>query len=649
MTFFIDLFEYLMTENETEISVLIRNVFIKICDNIDVDTLSILDVLNETSEHYVCVNYISYQRHGNMFENNILIEKDIEFNTIFTNEETESYYSMLEFDDEKFVIFFYKIGSINREIQFADYIKLVKNIFYYKSRISNIDQKKLHFIMNMSHEVRTPLNAIITMSELLIKKRTETAENNKLLQIIKVSGIELLCVVNNILDYSRVLTNKMTLRMNPMSLTKTIKTMLTILDAEIMHKEIDLISDISVDIPDMIISDDIRLKQLLLNILTQSINTTDEGYVKLKVSCDQSDEHKCLILFQIIDTGSGIDSDEIDKVYHFFNKLDSDYFSGECDTGVNLAIARHIITLMKGRIWIQNNESKGTIVNISIPFAKFKANIDNELIKDYYANNRALILSTNSEERVILIGLFSNLKINPVLVTSVEELLVYVTHDEHIKFVFISNGDLANEHAIKINNMIPEIVKILIENDDVNNNKFVHDYKLSKPISEENILTILGTIYTISKYNLIDTENEVYFERKIVPSESLFEDKTFSVLVVEDNEQNQKCMENILKYKKITDIEKALDGREALEKMIEKKYDLILMDIRLPVKNGIDVTKEYKQLFPDSDSFIVAVTAGISEDIKRQCKEAKMDAFLPKPVNIENFSRLLNTLTEKNK
>jgi len=682
MSFFIDLFEYLMEEYDKNTKELIKNIVEKICEYSKFNCVGLLEIEFEQEDDkffYDCNNFVIFNNLNIEFPNKIKFDKNLEFNKIisFKKEDKNEYEFIKLFNDNyeleknyyfsyennnKYIIFFQKNGKIENEFEIDDYIKMLNIIFLYKNKISNIDERKMHFIMNMSHEVRTPLNAIITMTDLIIKKRNENPENNKYLQIIRLSGLELMGILNNMLDYSKVITNKMKLKYEPISLFKTIKTLFMIMESEVKDKKIDISFKMDDNIPDMIISDNTRLKQVLINILSNSIKYTKEGYVKLIVECIDEDKKNgnCKILFKVIDTGIGISSDKIDKVFDYFVKIENNYLSEKDGLGVGLAIAKHIISLMNGKIWIENNKKEqGTIMNITINFDIFKNNTNEDIVKDYFYNNKALILSTSLDERLELIKLFSCFKINPVLVLSTTEIKEYINNDNFINFIFINNSNLDEKNIIEINNTNNEITKILIVNDekeDNNNsleNNILHDYKIIKPITQEKILNILSILYTINKFKTKGIENEVFIEDKKLKlntyNHEIIDYSNIKVLVVEDNKQNQKCMEHILKFKQITNIDNAEDGGEALYKMENNKYNLVLMDIKIPVIDGITVVEKYKKNKSDDETFIVAVTAGISDDIKQRCFNAKMDAFLSKPVDIESFDKVIKLMLKKNK
>lgn len=643
MTFFIDLFDYLMSNHETEISELFEDIFKQICNHVNIDSITLLFILNETSTTYECTNYFSH--HSSILDTGkVNISKNTHFNEIISSENTNDYYSEIEIVNEKFILHFCKNGTMDLEHDYNDCIIFIKNMFYYKSKVSYIDKKKMNFIMNMSHEVRTPLNAIITMSELILQNKTEKCDLNKMLYVIKLAGIDLLQVVNNILDYSKVLTNRMKLKYNPLSLHKTINTLFALLGAILKNSQCNISYEIDSTIPDIILSDNTRIKQLLLSILQKTIKSVDNGYVKLVLENVDSTDYQCQILFKIIDSVPDKNPDEHDKVFHFFHQIDTDYLLDDVDMGIDLVIAKHIVTLLKGKIWIEPNEPEGSIMNILINFAKFKNDIEINQIQEHFTNCQVLLLSSSATERVEFLKIFRQLGINSVSGSTMEEINEYILSHEKNNMLFVSDNDLIEENIQHINDLNPSILKILVENTGTKSN-LIFDYKMVGNITQEKIVEILSIVCTIENHDMKNSENEIFSEiEPILPTENIIDHSNIKILVVEDNIQNQDCMEKILKFKELSNIDKAFNGVEAIEKMNNNIYDLVLMDIRMPGLNGIEVTKQFKINFPSSNTIIIAVTAGVSDEIKETCSKIGMNGFLSKPIDVNIFSNLIDSI-----
>jgi signal transduction histidine kinase/CheY-like chemotaxis protein len=689
MDIFNETFDYLMNTNENNVQNIINNIFSKICVSFNIYCGIITRIDNSSDITECCslhINKISFYNKENNNLNSIFDDNNIElmlnkikFNEIITEfNENNDIEKILKNCDDKMQIVYLKIKINNDDgilifinkldstddhsiDLFEKIVYFINNIFMFITKISNLDERKMNFISNMSHEVRTPLNAIMTMTEIIIKKNNNIDENNKkYFHIIKTSGLELMNILNNMLDYSKVLTNKMKLKFEPISLLKCIKIVFLMLEPETIEKKLKISFKFDENIPNMIISDVVRLKQILVNILSNSIKFTKNGYVKLFVECINKNDKYCEILFKIIDTGIGIDENKIDNVFDYFRKTENTYLSDDYGVGVGLSIAKHIVSLFKGKIWIENNnieqqdiKHKGTIVNINLKFNIFNEDIDINIIKDHFYHNKVLILNNDKNERLELIKLFSTLNMKPILTMSLDEITEYLTSDDTYELILINYSDLdetdiANFHKIK-----DDISKILIT-DLINNSpeeQILYDYKLTKPIILDDMINILNIIYTINKFEAHGIENEIIHGNKKHKLNTFNHDKInnseITILIVDDNKQNQECMEQILKFKKFNNIDCAEDGEEALEKMISKNYNFVLMDIKIPIFNGITVVKKYKDQCPQSKTFIAAITAGISDEIKQQCFDVKMDAFLSKPINIDSFDKIINLMLKK--
>lgn len=676
MNFYIELFEYLINTEKLN-NTFIQDIMNKLCEKFKINSIGILNVLNKNEECYLCNNNAFYNditKELNTDETKISLKLDTEFKKIFNEipegntiknmlhekyENTDDFkiiYDIVDTKNDHKIIFIYKndtIDVVDEITIFSEVFMIIKNILSYKNKISNLDERKMHFITNMNHEVRTPLNSIISISELLLKKYKN--DDNRLLQIIRISSLELLDILNNILDYSKVVTNKMKIKYAPISLHESTKTIISILEISAKDKNLEMIVEIGDNVPDIVISDGIRLKQVLINILSNSIKFTKKGSVKLIVTCENKTEENCNILFKVIDTGVGVPHDLAEKIFDYFSNSENDYFSENDGIGIGLSISRHIVNLLKGKIWIENNDDaeSGTIMNIKIKFDIFNTNIDEDIIKDYFFDNKMLILNNDMKSRVNIIKIFSEFKINIIQTLSIEETNEYLKNEDMIDVLFIDSNSLSPIDIEEINTM-NNIIKILIidETNNKNDINILYDYKISKPIEYNNILKILNTIYIINKFKTRGIENEVIFKDKkeklsLIGNHDIMNINDIKILLVEDNKQNQKSMTEILKFKKYENIDFAEDGEDAINKMTINDYNLVFMDIKIPIYDGITVTKKYREIKPDSKTFITAVTAGISEEIKEKCFEAKMDAFLAKPFDIDNFDKVIKLMIKK--
>jgi signal transduction histidine kinase/CheY-like chemotaxis protein len=680
MDVFNDIFEYLMKTDESGVQNIIDKVFFKICLHFNLYYSAVVRIENTDNDllyiKKITCNNINNDKFNNLFINNIVtsIPSTIKYEEIITELDKENYIEkilinsdkLMEIiylkikinDDNGILIFINNLNVDNNNISYYKNIRnLINNIFLYITKINNLDERKMNFISNMSHEVRTPLNAIMTMTEIIIKKNNIDKNNHKYLHIIKTSGLELMNILNNMLDYSKVLTNKMRIKLEPLSLLKCIKIVFLMLESEIIEKNLKMSFKFDENIPQMVISDSMRLKQIFINILSNSIKFTKNGYIKLFVECVYKNDIYCEILFKIIDSGIGIDKNKINNVFDFFKKTENSYLSNNYGVGVGLSISKHIVSLLKGKIWIVNNNDSeiietGTTVYINLKFNIFNDNIDIKIIKDYFNNNKVLILNNNKKERLEIIRLFSSLNMNPVLTTSFDEIMEYLKIDDIYELILINYADLNEYDFEKFHKIKDNISKVLLT--DLNNNpeeQILYDYKLKNPITLDNLMKILNIIYTINKFESNGIENEVIYgntKHKLnIFNYHKIDTSNISILVVEDNKQNQECMKHILAFKKFYNIEHAEDGEEALNKMIKNHYNFVIMDIKIPVFDGIEVVRQYKELFPQSKTFIAAVTAGISDEIKKKCFDVHMDAFLSKPINIDSFDKIINLMLKK--
>ena len=267
-------------------------------------------------------------------------------------------------------------------IKYDSIRKLIDNVFLYIKRITNIDKKKIEFISGINNKVKMPLNTIMTMTEIIVKndKIDENDKNN--LNMIKKSGIELMNILNNASDYIKVLTNKIKLKYEPISLLKCIKIVFLMLEEQITEKNLKISFKYDENIPEMIITDSLRLKQILMNLLSNSIKFTKKGNIQLFIECIDKNEEYCDIMFKIIDTSICIESDKINNMFDYLKKTEENKLINNYGNCVELKIIMHIISLLNGKIEIKNdkidNLSERMTTNIKIKFNIFNENIDDD-------------------------------------------------------------------------------------------------------------------------------------------------------------------------------------------------------------------------------------------------------------------------------
>jgi len=518
-----------------------------------------------------------------------------------------------------------------------------------------LEKRKNNFLANMSHELRTPLNGIITMSEMLQRTKLKPIQENYL-EIVDNCSIQLLDIINDILDYSKIYSGQMKLHLRPISINICVKNVFEMLELKAKEKNIEFGYQFKDHIKHLVIADDIRLKQILLNILDNGVKFTETGYVKLFISVREDADNVSEILFHIKDTGISIPEAKLKIVFDMFNRIDDNYLSENYGIGLGLPIAKNLVNMFDGKIWIESKKNVGTDVYFTICVRKFKNEISIDSLKEHFSGMQMLILTQNEQGKQVLFKLMMELGALPTLCQSLADAKLYLSNNM-FKFEFILMDNCFSNEAPEMFNNLKITHKIVIvdnKDDPVNIN---YDHKLTREITRDSCLNIFNVIFTAVKYDI----NEQYKKKMIKKASDItqitqatkaIEDtinnynsnkNRLKIIAAEDNNANQQVIINLLGFLGFNNFEMVSNGVELLDRMLENEYDVALVDLKMPEMDGITAIKKLKQQKTATNTVIVAVTASIADDVRQKCIDAGMDDFIAKPIKMQ----LLKTVLEK--
>jgi len=534
------------------------------------------------------------------------------------------------------------------------FITFVSNIITNINNLLFSESRKLSFISNISHEIRTPLNGIITMVD-IIGKTELTTDQSKYLQIMKNCNVQLLDIVNDILDYSKIITQGIKLKLTPMSLHKTCEIVYTQLKYKATEKNLNLNLNIAPDVPNMIMANPTRIKQVLINIISNSLKFTKQGEININVNLLKNiDDNECIIYFKIEDTGIGIPNDKLDKVFDSFSQIENDYLSDICGVGLGLPITKHIVEVFNGNIWIESSLNVGTTVHITMHFKLFSNIINKDKLKLFYNNKNVLLIDNDLNERLLLFEFLINLNIRPISTNSINEAVIYLSKSIYdFEFIILNLNDLTEENLLLLNRVKNHYVRIIIVDIDKNDyiNNVNYDYKLIRPIDNTKLLYLLNIIYINNQYK--NNHNEVIlngFNKKINEINVINNINTdhfdLKIIVAEDNVSNQEVILNVLNYIGYKNIKLVSDGLELLNSLLENNYDVAFVDLKMPIIDGITAVKRFHEL-SEKKTILIAITASLSEDIKTRCFDAKFNGFITKPLDIDSVDKVMKLVNSK--
>ncbi len=511
-----------------------------------------------------------------------------------------------------------------------------------KEEAEEANEIKSRFLANMSHEVRTPLNGIMGMTDLTYM--TDISHQQRTyLEMIRYSSNILLNIINDILDYSKIEAGKLQLENIEFNLIDTVEKLTRLTSTRALQKNIEIILDIDRNIPTYVVGDSMRLNQILLNLLNNAIKFTEKGEISISVTQKGASENN--IVFCISDTGIGIPSDKVDKMFEEFTQADSSITRRYGGTGLGLAISNQLIKAMGGEIKVQSKVGVGSAFTFNIPF---KASNTKEIIdhSQDLKDKTILIVEKNEKIRKTLEKICQDISINYVVLSSPENAMKALTSsadfDIIIMDLYLENMD-GLELSKKISGIRKEPVPVILL---VSPADMIGDSILLK---ELNIFTQVIKPVLPSEFKSVihDTLNLLQGNEKTGTKEQKF--ITLSgrtVLVAEDGYINRKIIVELLKKLHIN-ILTADNGEKALYLFENNPVDLVIMDIEMPVMDGLEAASKIKEkcISQKRNVPIIAVTAYVLESEIQKCFVAGMDDYVCKPISLDMlYNKLLKYL-----
>lgn len=514
------------------------------------------------------------------------------------------------------------------------------------------NRAKTTFLNNMSHDIRTPMNAIIGFTSLAAAHIDNREQVQDYLAKITTSSNHLLSLINDVLDMSRIESGKVKIEEKETSLPEVMHDLKTIVQADITSKQLEFYIDTADVINEHVLCDKLRLNQVLLNLLSNAMKFTKPGgIVSVRIlQKEKAPEGYAAYEFQIKDTGIGMSKEFLEHVFEPFERERTSTVSGIQGTGLGMAITKNIVDMMGGTITVESEEGKGSAFTVSLQFKTCTGPERQEMIPELNGL-RALVADDDFNTCSSVTKMLSTIGMRPDWTTSGKEAVLRVQlaeeqNDEYAAYIidWLMPDMNGIEVVRRIRGMIgdekPIIILTAYDWSDIEEEAREAGVTAfcSKPIFLSELREILESPFAVLNAEDAGSEEELSFEGK-------------KILLVEDNELNQEIAMEILKAAGFV-VDVADDGAVAVEKLKTAKadqYDLVLMDIQMPIMNGYEATRQIRAL--DHSEIknipIIAMTANAFDEDKRAALDAGMNGHIAKPIDVPKLLDLLKDILKK--
>jgi len=537
-------------------------------------------------------------------------------------------YTVTQKDSNGKVLYF--IGYV---IDITDQKNLENNLIQAKEQAERALKSKSEFLSNMSHEIRTPLNGIIGLTQLMFQTPLNEIQKNYLSKSI-ISSEALLHVINDILDYSKIEANKIELEHIPFELDTMLHNLSNLFLYEAESKAIELDCTIAPDVHNNLKGDPFRINQILINLVGNALKFTSQGFIFITVSLSELTENTMKLHFNVKDTGIGISKKKQKKLFQNFSQVDTSNTREYGGSGLGLVISQKLAHLMGGNICVESIEGIGS---------NFILTTEVEFIKDNYAflsqdiqNKRVLVVNNNKEMKKMLRETLTLFSLKTVLCNDMH-LALKILEKENFDFV-ITDWELPEQNGVEFAKIIESLyshrdMKTIImsafskkdalirvaKESDININTL-----LIKPFSSSTLLDLLvnnGDVKLIQDHS----DKKLFAQGK--------------VLLVEDNAINQLVAKQNLEIFGLK-VDIAVNGEIAVQKVRKQNFDIIFMDLQMPIMDGYEATKQIREITLDTP--IIALSAAVMEEDIQMTRDVGMNEHLSKPIDIEKLKNVIS-------
>jgi PAS domain S-box-containing protein len=522
------------------------------------------------------------------------------------------------------------------------------------------NKAKSQFLANISHEIRTPMNAIIGVADLLMDTPLSPSQK-EYLDDVRISADHLLMLLNDVLDFAKIEAGRMDLDSTPFTLSKLVRDTINTLALKAHEKGLEVVSQIGANVPNNLVGDPSRLVQVLVNLMGNAVKFTEHGEIVISVDVESRADDDVCLHFSVRDTGIGIPEDKHKDIFEVFAQAESSTTRQYGGTGLGLAISAQIVELMGGRIWLESKIGEGSTFHFTSMFTVGQAPSVEETFQfdGDLSDIRALIIEDNPTNRAVLLRALKSWKVRVEAVGGPDEAIEALREARDTKNDFQAviidshmpdkdGFDLAAYFIREEFIAVAAIVMMLRSDDTFNAAARCQELGISSYVTKPVKLSSLRqALVKITSRAPAVTSNAEGTKSKPLPAL-----KPLKILLAEDNPVNQKVgMRMLEKYGH--DVQIANDGQEAVDLFESQEFDLILMDVQMPIKNGYEATAAIREKERTSGGHIpiIAMTAYAMKGDRELCIASGMDGYVAKPIKaqilfeeIENITRSLRRI-----